>query len=244
MSDARSDGLQPQQAIANEDKEAADALVAELNEVRALLDESLNDLYSPLLDLARAHLRDMAPYLRAAVVLATGVPAPDTAEARRKRMLLGAALEMLAVALSIHDLLLLERTNDESLDKSLLGSVILTGDYCFSRAAVLAAGTDNPRVVEIFAQALKVLSEGKLRHHFATHPAAQQETGDAELRRAGAEAAAELSGLPGPGLAAAAVLAENLPKAAPLQREDTAALPTPVRERWIALATLYAAGRL
>lgn len=221
------------------------AFSAELDEVRTLLDESLDGLYPPLLDLARAQVRDSAPYVRAAIVLATAVATPDTPELRRKRLLLGAALEMLAVALGIHQLLLLAPADDETLDKSLLGSTILAGDYCFSRAAVLAAGTDSPRVVEIFAQALKALSESNLRRHFAAHPAAPAGTADdSDLRRAGAEAAAELAGLPFSARAAALALADRLSSNLDWRAEDSAALPAAQRARWAAVAALRSRGSL
>lgn len=222
---------------------SASALSAELHDVQALVQESLNGLYSPLSDLARAHVRDVAPPLRAAVVLATGVPTPDTAEARRKRVLLGAALEMLAVALSVHQLLQLLRSEDESPDKSVLGSTILTGDYCFSRAAALAVGSDSPRVVDIFAQALKSVSEAKLRRQFAAAPAAGAD--DGELLRAGAEAAAEMADLPPPARAAATALAAALGGGAlTAQAAEAAPLPAAAQARWAALAAMQAAGAL
>jgi octaprenyl-diphosphate synthase len=221
---------------------AAAALSAELRDVQALVQESLGDLYPPLIDLARAHVRDVAPPLRAAAVLATGVPTPDSAEARRKRVLLGAALEMLAVALSIHQLLQLLRSEDESPDKSVLGSTILTGDYCFSRAAVLAVGSDSPRVVDIFAQALKLVSEAKLRRQFAVAPAAG--TDDGELLRAGAEAAAEMANLPQPARAAALALAAALGHGLTVQAVEAAPLPAAAQARWAALVAMQAAGTL
>ena len=67
-------------------------------------------------------------------------------------------LEMLFVAHSIHGLLL--TAVREGMDKSVMGSTILAGDYCFSHSAVLATGTESPQVVAIFAQALKTVSEG------------------------------------------------------------------------------------
>ena len=229
-------------------EDAGAALSAELGDVQALVQESLGDLYPPLSDLARAHVRDVAPPRRAAVVLATGVPAPDTDDARRKRVLLGAALEMLAVALSIHRLLQRMRSEDESLDKSLLGSTILTGDYCFSRAAVLAVGSDSPRVVDIFAQALKAVSEGELRRQFAVTPTAgtaeTTATDDSELLRAGVQAAAEMAQLPPQARTAAGALAAALGDGFTLRTTDAAALPVALQARWAALAAMHAAGSI
>ncbi|MCX6050475.1 MAG: hypothetical protein NT075_35715, partial [Chloroflexi bacterium] len=102
-------------------------------------------------------------------VLTTGVGDPDTDDLREKRILFAAALEMLYVALNIHRKLLTNPASNgnHDADKSRLGSIILAGDYCFSRSATLAAQTNNPEVVMIFANALKTVNEGHLRQHFA-----------------------------------------------------------------------------
>lgn len=181
----------------NDSPHDGDSLEAELEEVRQQLYAAIDELYSPLHELVRSQIDRALPLVRAAIVLAAGVGNPDTASLRNKRILLAAALEMLYVALQTHRLLL-SRTSqngthgdDYSADKSWLGSVILAGDYCFSRAAILAARTDSPEVVKIFASALKAVSEDNLRHHF-THTAPSFDE-DETLYVAGAKASAILA---------------------------------------------------
>ena len=78
------------------------------------------------------------------------------------RVSLAAALQLLQIALNIHRLLLRpEQTG--SIDSFLLGGTILAGDYCFSRAAVLAAHTNHPQVVMVFAELLQEVSQANLR---------------------------------------------------------------------------------
>jgi geranylgeranyl pyrophosphate synthase len=174
----------------------AQALHAELDEVQQQLALAVDELYSPLSDLVLAQLRQTAPLARAAIVLTAGVGAPDTIELREKRILLAAALEMLYVALHIHRRLLTTGpiTDGDTPDKSLLGSIILAGDYCFSRAAILAARTNSPAVVMIFATALKTVNEGHLRHHFTKEVDFFDE--NQKLFEAGTRAAATLVNLP------------------------------------------------
>jgi geranylgeranyl pyrophosphate synthase len=181
------------QTNAATEQQAFAALQEELAQVQHQVTTAVDELYPPLRDLVRSQLKQATPFVRAAVVLTTGVGNPDTEELRAKRILLAAALELLYVAQHIHHLLLTEAaTNgDSSIDKSLLGSVILAGDYCFSRSAIFAAQTDSPTVVMIFADALKDVSEGNLRQHF-THTAVAFDESQ-KLLEAGARAAATLT---------------------------------------------------
>jgi geranylgeranyl pyrophosphate synthase len=144
---------------------------AELDEVAHQLTTMSEELYAPLSELLRAEIKQAQPLLRAAFVLTASIepqgnegsePA-DVQLVRQKRIWLAAALETLTVALHIHKLLFRQQQNDHTVDKSLMGSVILAGDYCFSRAASLAARTDHPEVVTIFSRALMSISEGHLR---------------------------------------------------------------------------------
>ncbi len=185
------------------------AFSAELEQVGALLAASLDGLYAPLSSLARAAVRRALPLHRAALVLAVAccgdeptLPAQEEQMLRERRVLLAAALEMLAVALDIHKRLLDERAApvDHSLDKSVMGSTILTGDYCFGRAAWLASQTQSPVVVDLFAQALKTVSEQLLRTYLDAGALAGQASGapgtvDLELATASVHAAAHLAGL-------------------------------------------------
>ena len=168
----------------------ASSFERELSQVCDLLDDSFSDLYSPLNALALSHQRHVQPYLRAAIVIAAGIGTKEPDGKHDQRVALAAALEMQAIALSIHRLLLEAGGEDGSLDKSLLGSTILAGDYCFSRAAVLATHTDSPVVVAYFSQALRTISEGHLRCLLENEPMLYDE--DRELMEAGVRAVGQL----------------------------------------------------
>jgi len=183
-------------------------LRAELAAVEQELQGALADLYTPLADLAQGQFQRARPLLRAALVLAVGIDAPDEERLRQQRLSLAAAQEMLFIALSIHKLLLTHQPEQaDEQQKTLMGGIILTGDYCFSRSAILAAQTDHVQVVELFSQALKAISEGILRNFFAnrealndgasaTTPPRYDEHRD--LFISGVQAAAVLAALPAP----------------------------------------------
>jgi geranylgeranyl pyrophosphate synthase len=97
---------------------------------------------------------------------------------------------MLYIAQRVHQLLLDQDT--ESMDKSLMGSIILAGDFCFSRAADLAVRTENPGIVAVFSTALKRLSEDNLREIFDKNE--RDAYSDMELLASGIEAALLLAG--------------------------------------------------
>lgn len=175
-------------------------LTDELATVQEQLNQALEDLYSPFNELAHSQLGRVQPLRRAAVVLATGVDTTDSPLLRQQRIDLATALEMLNIALVIHQLLLSSTANqpDNPNQRSITGSVILTGDYCFTRSALFAAKTDNVQVVELFSQTLKTISEGILRRLFAERgdaaaaPAAGFHT-ELALCEAGIEGAATLA---------------------------------------------------
>jgi octaprenyl-diphosphate synthase len=172
-------------------------LEAELRAVHTLLAVAADGLGSPLGELVRAEIKQAAPPLRAALVLVAGYDPAGDDGARQRRVALAAALEMLTIALHIHRRLVdgtgQQRANGDDLELSLIGSTILAGDYCFSRAAALAAQTDSPKVVSIFAQALQTVSEGQLRVLF--YGDAPPFDDNTVLLRAGANAAVELAGV-------------------------------------------------
>jgi len=49
------------------------------------------------------------------------------------------------------------------------GAVILLGDFLFAQSAMLAAATNSPRVVSIFASTLSDICDGQLREMFFAH---------------------------------------------------------------------------
>ncbi len=148
------------------------AFLREIAEVKLELMSSLSGLYPPLLNLVRSRILAVQPMLRAGFVLTTAFPSEDNSNVRGERLLLAAALEMLYVALSIHKLLVQsdtthqETNQEDTIDKSVMGSTILAGDFCFSRASMLAARTNSPDVVQVFSQGLQRISENQLRQFF------------------------------------------------------------------------------
>jgi geranylgeranyl pyrophosphate synthase len=179
------------------------ALEDELTAVHTTLHGVVAALDSPLGDLVAGQAKRAYPLTRAAVVLAAAVADHHDDQIRPRRISLAAALEMLYIALNVHRLLVGASDDkhpgdrDSELDRSFVGSAILSGDYCFSHAAQLAAATDNPRVVAVFAHALQVVSEGQLRRQFDPAADGARSTHDEtrELLRAGVLAAAALAGI-------------------------------------------------
>jgi geranylgeranyl pyrophosphate synthase len=84
-----------------------------------------------------------------------------------------AGVELLHTASLVHD---------DHIDKSSLrrgqptlntqvssGAVILIGDYLFAQSAILAADSNNPRVVKIFATSLAEICDGQIRETLDAH---------------------------------------------------------------------------
>jgi geranylgeranyl pyrophosphate synthase len=138
-------------------------LQQEAVEVEKILVDVADTLHPVLSDFIREELASRKSRRLALVVLAAAYPETDTDQQRQQRVCLAAAIELLAIALGVHKLLL----NAADLDRSLVGGTVLAGDYCFSRAAALAARTENPAVVAIFSELLQQLSEGHLRVIFS-----------------------------------------------------------------------------
>lgn len=170
-------------------------LSRELAAVQHILRQQFQDLDSAIRLLLDEDAVVNRPLPLAGIVLAASYPALDTPQDQERRQFLAAALELLHTAFNIHKILL--SAGEMSLDRTQAGAAILLGDFCFSRAAHLAAGTEIPKVVEIFAQALKQVSAGNLRQLL---PSPAQEDGrmDGEmvtLCMAGVDAGAKLAGL-------------------------------------------------
>jgi hypothetical protein len=169
-------------------------LLHEIVEVEHAVLASLADLHRPFAQLVEGQWRRNYPLVRAAFVLTAGTSGRgETAEVRRRRIYLAAAMETLRLALGVHTQLLLAETPAD-LDRSLLGSTVLAGDFCFSRSAGLAAKTGSPVIVDLFASALQHVSEGSLRRLF--RPSEPPYDEDRELCLSGIAAANELTGLP------------------------------------------------
>lgn len=222
---------------------AAQEFLAELAEVEQQLRDATADLFPPFSQMVATQLRRSRPLRRAAVVLAAGVAAPDNHVVRGQRINLAAALEMLHLAITVH-MILADDASTDAPNRSLLGSTILAGDYCFSRAASLAVRTGHSTVVEIFSDALKRVSEGHLRRFF--NPAAEPYNEDEELFVAGATAAMHLAQTPGRAHAWVIQMSETFAFAMPEAAMST--WPPPPNtldayqsERWLALLNWHAA---
>jgi geranylgeranyl pyrophosphate synthase len=107
-----------------------------------------------------------------------------------KLVSLAASVEMLHTATLVHDDLIdgsLLRRGNPTLNASWSpGATVLTGDYLFARSAVLAAETENVRVVAIFAKTLSTICSGELRQVFDRHSLPRVESElewDATLKR-------------------------------------------------------------
>lgn len=232
----------------------------ELEEVKQLLYSVPSDLGPPLRDLVESQLTLLAPHRCAWFVLAAA--AYDTQEfgIRSKRISLAAALETLYLALNIHKHLLKEQSSadDSAPERSFIGSMILAGDFCFSRSAEFAANTNEPIVVSIFSDVLATISEGYLRQLHGKALSPYEAVPD--LIMAGVNAAIELCPPPAPAKEAITQISQELiadvspplntpdvPSSASqtssrihksnLLRDQLALLPKPQQLRWQALAS-------
>ena len=222
-------------------------LRAEQDLVAELLNEALAELPEGMMQFVRSEVEE--EQLLAGIVLASAAPENDTDEAISRRTALAAALELLQVALKIHRLLLTPAQPD-TIDSFLLGGTILAGDYCFSRAAVLAARTNHPQVVSVFAELLKEVSQVNLRHAIANNKARPDANAADEreaLFRSGALAGVLLAGLAEDEQARVAKYASRLSRhgltdgTAAFDSESSDApdddLPRHQRERWRAIVS-------
>lgn len=171
-------------------------LAGELQKIEQEVSASLIGLRPPFSQLVQSQVRRSAPMLCGAFVLTAGVGATGEPHLIQQRIYLGAAIEVLRLALAVHTHLLEATNSSQQIDRSVLGSTVLAGDFCFSRSAGLAAKTGSPVVVDIFAQALQHVSEGTLRGLFNTgDPALPAFDAERELCLSGVAAANELAGL-------------------------------------------------
>ena len=153
--------------MTNRHAEIIDSIRGDLQRVEETL-RRLPMIEFEVVDEAIGHLLDSGgKRIRPTLTLLTSQLYPaDSA----KIIWLAAAVEMLHTASLVHD---------DVIDGSLLrrgsptlnaiwtpGATILTGDYLFSRAADLAAQTDNVRVMQIFARTLMTIVTGELRQLF------------------------------------------------------------------------------
>lgn len=224
----------PQQEPASQPGQAGSAqettFLSEVQEVRTYLENAFVELDSALRHFVRKDLAAAEPFPLAVVILSAGLPVQDAPEVHERRVFLAAALEMLRIALTIHEALVVSRAPSQA-EKSLVGATILVGDYCFSHSATLAARTNSPYVVEVFSKALKSVSEGRLRSLFSADGQTVEPYGEQEeLCVAGAQAAVHLAGIASPQsqqlVSAAALVGQTL---------DRHERPDPLYERIVQL---------
>ena len=115
---------------------------------------------------------------------------------QKKRVALAAAIEMLHMAVSIHEMIPRGKVIPNEENRLLMGASILIGDYCFGQASILAASTENAAVVAAFSEALARLSERRVETLLETPT--QPHTDSAILSAAAAEVGALLVKLPAP----------------------------------------------
>ncbi len=138
-----------------------------LQEVEALLARQA-DGYHPDLQAALHHLLAAGgKRIRPTVALLMGrlLGAPH-----RRLVILAAALEMLHTATLVHDDLIdgaLLRRGMPTLNAQWSpAATVLTGDFLFARAALLATNTESLHVMRLFTQALAVIVDGEIRQLF------------------------------------------------------------------------------
>ncbi len=126
--------------------------------------------YAPLAEAFLQLLSSGGKRLRPALALAAyGLFAPL---ASGKVIAMAAAVETLHNATLVHDDLIdnaLVRRGVTTLNALWnKGATVLAGDYLFARAAGFAAETENVRVVQLFADTLRIICEGELRQLFSS----------------------------------------------------------------------------
>jgi geranylgeranyl pyrophosphate synthase len=93
-------------------------------------------------------------------------------EESEKIISLAAAVETLHTATLVHDDLIdnaILRRGKTTLNAVWTkGATVLAGDYLFARAAGFAAETGNVRVVQLFAETLRIICDGELRQMFTS----------------------------------------------------------------------------
>jgi geranylgeranyl pyrophosphate synthase len=165
------------------------ALRPELDRVEARLLEAASIDFPLVSEMVRDLVRAGGKRLRPLVLLLAGRAYRYDLDAL---VTAAAGVELLHTASLIHD---------DSIDRAALrrgkptlntvlssGGVILIGDFLFAQSAILAAATNDPRVVAIFASTLADICDGQLREMFEAHRLEQRRV-DYERRIYGKTAA-------------------------------------------------------
>ena len=147
-----------------------DTMRPELVLVQSRLEEAVRIDYPGVADLILGLVRAGGKRLRPLILLLAGRAYDND---RNTLVIAGAGVELLHTASLVHDDTLDRagmRRGRPTLNSVLpSGAVILLGDFLFAQSAMLAAATNSPRVVGIFASTLADICDGQLREMFFAH---------------------------------------------------------------------------
>ena len=149
----------------------------DLRRVEARVEQAANLDFPLVSDMVLELVRSGGKRLRPIVLILSGRAFSDNVD---PLVTAAAGVELLHTASLVHD---------DTVDRSALrrgkptlnsvlnaGSVILIGDYLFAQSAMLAAATESPRVVAVFASTLGDICDGQLREMFDAHRLDQSRT--------------------------------------------------------------------
>ena len=138
--------------------------------VQSRLEEAVRIDYPGVADLVLGLVRAGGKRLRPLILLLAGRAYGND---RDTLVTAGAGVELLHTASLVHDDTVDRagmRRGRPTLNSVLpSGAVILLGDFLFAQSAMLAAATNSPRVVGIFASTLADICDGQLREMFFAH---------------------------------------------------------------------------
>lgn len=143
------------------------SVIEEINLVeermRSQADQAYPDLRAALEHLLAAGGKRVRPTVSMLVGNMLGAPS-------ERLVTLGAAVELLHTATLVHDDLIdgsmLRRGMSTLNARWSPPATVLTGDYLFARAAVLAAETDNLELMKLFSETLSIIVNGELTQMF------------------------------------------------------------------------------
>jgi geranylgeranyl pyrophosphate synthase len=147
-----------------------DLMHDDLNQVERKMRTMGEDVFGPLSAAFLQLLGSGGKRLRPALALiAYHLFVEDSSD---KAISLAAAVETLHTATLVHDDLIdnafLRRGKTTLNTVWSKGATVLAGDYLFARAAGFAADTGNVRVVQLFAETLRIICDGELRQMFTS----------------------------------------------------------------------------
>jgi geranylgeranyl pyrophosphate synthase len=142
----------------------------ELDRVEARLESAAQIDFPGVAELVLGLVQSGGKRLRPLILLLAGRPFDANVDTL---VTAGAGVELLHTASLVHD---------DTVDRAALrrgrptlnsvlpgGAVIMLGDFLFAQSAMLAAATDSPRVVRVFASTLADICDGQLREMFGGH---------------------------------------------------------------------------